>query len=195
MAVTPTIDAAQRCKDKAILFKDTTDIYDSVLNITGYGSPNETRANITATSIEMKAPDGNYYKRVGNDTDLSLWNNHYFPTTKDKEVAILIAEQAKEVALENKLRDAANAEAAYYTEKKKAETNALLVKAGLTPIERARINMETRVKVAHELAQIKFPEKMFIVGSGNGKNGGASPIEAIGVAAYYDVFQKMSASK
>jgi hypothetical protein len=75
MAVTPTISATQRCKDKSIIFKDTTEIYDAILNTTGYGSPNETRADITATSIEIKGPDGNYYKRVGYDSDLTLWNN------------------------------------------------------------------------------------------------------------------------
>ena len=88
MAVTPTIDATQRCKDKVIILRDTTDIYDAILNTTGYGSPNETRANITATSIEIKAPDGNHYKRVGNDSDLTLWNNHYLPSVENKELAI-----------------------------------------------------------------------------------------------------------
>ncbi len=88
MAVTPTISATQRCKDKSIIFKDTTEIYDAILNTTGYGSPNETRADITATSIEIKGPDGNYYKRVGYDSDLTLWNNHYLPSVEDKEVVI-----------------------------------------------------------------------------------------------------------
>lgn len=88
MAVTPTITADQRCKDKVILFSDSTEAYDSSLNTTGYGSPNETRGNITATSIEIKAPDGNYYKRVGYDSDLDLWNNHYLPSVKDKVLSI-----------------------------------------------------------------------------------------------------------
>ena len=88
MAVTPTINATQRCKDKVILLSDTTEIYDATINTTGYGSPNEARADITATTIEIKAPDGNCYRRVNYDSDLELYNTHYFPTTKGKEVAI-----------------------------------------------------------------------------------------------------------
>ncbi len=54
--------------------------------------------------------------------------------------------------------------------------NAKLVSAGLTPQERAKIEKETAIGVAKELAKIKFPQMMFM---GNDGNGGGTPLEAL----------------
>lgn len=53
--------------------------------------------------------------------------------------------------------------------------NAKLVDAGLTPQEKARVEKETVIGVARELAKIKFPETM-IMGGSDGKN---TPLEAL----------------
>ena len=56
-----------------------------------------------------------------------------------------------------------------------AYQNAKLVSAGLTPQERAKIEKETSIGVAKELAKMKFPQMMFM---GNDKGGG-TPLEAL----------------
>lgn len=53
--------------------------------------------------------------------------------------------------------------------------NAKLVSAGLTPQERAKVEKETAIGVAKELAKIKFPSMMIM---GGGESGG-TPLEAL----------------
>lgn len=92
------------------------------------------------------------------------------------EVARLEAQKAKEVAK----RVEAEGEA-------KAAANRALVSAGLTPLERANIEKETRIGVAEALAKTKWPT---IVMSGN--SGQNSAMDVIALKQMTDLVDKMS---
>lgn len=96
---------------------------------------------------------------------------------KEQEVAELGAKKAKAQA--DSTRSAGEAE---------AYANKLKVAAGLTPLERATIDKETRIGVAAELAKTQYPSTM-IIGGGNGQS---SPMEAIGLRAMYDLVERAS---
>lgn len=96
---------------------------------------------------------------------------------KEQEVAELGAKKAKAQADSTRLAGEAQA----YSDK-------LKVSAGLTPLERATIDKETKIGVAAEIAKIKFPETM-IIGGGNGSS---SPMEAVGLRALYDLADRAS---
>ena len=97
---------------------------------------------------------------------------------KRTEVAKLAAQQAKYEAEKIK----AQGEAEAYAAKKKVE-------AGLTPLEKAKIEMETKIGIAKALAGVKFPERMII--SGAGSNGGTNPFEAVGLQSLYELSNKI----
>lgn len=97
---------------------------------------------------------------------------------KKTEVAKLAAQQAKYEAEKIK----AQGEAEAFAAKK-------LVEAGLTPLEKAKIEMETKIGIAKALAGVKFPERMII--SGAGSNGGTNPFEAVGLQALYELSNKI----
>lgn len=98
---------------------------------------------------------------------------------KKAEVAKLAAQQAKFEA--EKIRAQGEAEA--FAAKKKVE-------AGLTPLEKASIEKETKIGIAQALAGVKFPEHLIISGGSNG--GGANPFDAIGLQALYDLSNKIA---
>lgn len=87
--------------------------------------------------------------------------------------------------------------ATYEAQKIKAEGEAqayaarLKVQAGLTPLEKATIEKDTKIGIAAELAKVKFPETMIIAG-GDGKGGSANPFDAVGLKALYELSDKMS---
>ena len=85
MALSPKFNVSQRCKDSVMVFKDTTGDYDASKNAGGYGSPNIARSGVDSTTIEIKAPDGKYYKTIGYNSDLELWSSDYLFTAKDTE--------------------------------------------------------------------------------------------------------------
>ena len=60
-------------------------------------------------------------------------------------------------------------------EKAQADANRLKVNAGLTPQERAQIEKETRIGVAHELSNMQVPANMII----NGGNATSNPTESL----------------
>lgn len=93
------------------------------------------------------------------------------------EVARLEAEKAKQVALKVKAEGEA-----------KAAANRALVSAGLTPLERATIEKETKIGVAQALAGIKLPT--YVVAGGNG--GGNTAMDAMGLKMMTDLVDKMS---
>jgi len=99
---------------------------------------------------------------------------------QEKEVARLAAEQAKFEAEKIK----AQGEAEAYAAKKKVE-------AGLTPLERAQIEKETKIGIAEALAKVNFPDQMVIAG---GSNNGSSvnPFDAVGLKSLYDLSEKMA---
>lgn len=66
-----------------------------------------------------------------------------------------------------------------------AEANRLKVAAGLTPLEKATIEKETRIGVAQALAGVKFPNSL-IVSGGSGSHS-ANPFEAVGLQSLYEL--------
>lgn len=91
------------------------------------------------------------------------------------EVAKYEALQAKEVA--KKIIEEGRAE---------AEANRLKVKAGLTPQEKAEWEYKTAVGVAEKLSNVAVPD--FVVSGGDG---GANPMNAIGVNMLLDIQKRM----
>ena len=98
--------------------------------------------------------------------------------------------EVAELAAKTSLEEAKKVKAAGEAE---AYANKLKVAAGLTPLERATIDKDTKIGIATALAGVKFPESMIISGGGNG--GGANPFEAVGLNALYDLSNKMATSK
>ena len=98
---------------------------------------------------------------------------------QEKEVARLAAEQAKFEAEKIK----AQGEAEAYAAKKKVE-------AGLTPLEKANIEMETKIGIAKALASVKFPTSMVI--AGGSEKSGVNPFDAVGLQSLYDLSGKMA---
>jgi len=111
-------------------------------------------------------------------------------TQKDYEVGVLKAEQALKVAELDRQTAEENAKAELVKQEANAKANALLVKAGLTPREKAEIEKETAIGVARELAKINFPELMVIGGGSNGQT--INPFDAVGLEAFIDISKKMA---
>lgn len=98
---------------------------------------------------------------------------------QEREVARLAAEKAKF----DKEKVIAEGEA-------KAAANRALVAAGLTPLERATIEKETKIGVAQALKDIKLPRIVMTGGSGSGGAGAA--FDAMGLKAMTELVDKMS---
>jgi hypothetical protein len=96
------------------------------------------------------------------------------------EVAELQAKEAIEIAKKVKAEGEA-----------KAAANRALVSAGLTPLERATIEKETKIGVAEALSKLQLP-KIVSAGSGNGQ---ANAMDAMGLKMMMDVVDKVSLSK
>ena len=109
---------------------------------------------------------------------------------KNRDVAILKAEQELRVAELAKQRASEEAEAELVKRRADAEANALLVKAGLTPKEAAEINKDKTIGVARELAKLKLPE-IFISG-GNGESSSVDPFTAVGLESIINIVDKQS---
>ncbi len=90
------------------------------------------------------------------------------------------AEQAKQAKYEAE-RELAEGRAV-------AEVARLKVSAGLSPLERAQIDKETRIGVAAELAKVKVPQ--IVIGGGGGQDG-ANPMDALGVKMLLDVMGEL----
>lgn len=113
---------------------------------------------------------------------------------REKEVAELKAEklyQVARLAAKEALEEAKRVRAVGMA---KAAANQALVKAGLTPLQRAEIEKETRIGVAAELAKVVFP-KMMVIGSGNSKGGALNPFDAVGLKTFIEINESMSVKK
>ncbi len=95
---------------------------------------------------------------------------------KAKLVAKEEADQAKFIA--DKIEEEGRAEAA---------KNMALVKAGLTPQEKAEWEYKTKVDVARELAKVQVPSMVV----GGGANG-SSPMDAIGIKFLLEINEKLA---
>lgn len=70
-----------------------------------------------------------------------------------------------------------------------AEVARLKVQAGLSPLERAQIEKETRIGIAAELAKVQVPR--IVIGGGGAAGKAADPMEAVGVNMLMDVMARM----
>lgn len=105
---------------------------------------------------------------------------------KEKEIAELDAQKKLAVAELNRRSAEENAKALLTTKEAEAKANKLLVEAGLTPKEKAEIDMKTKIGVAEALAKVKVPA---IVNNGNGGN---NPMDAIGIKMLLDISEKIN---
>ena len=109
---------------------------------------------------------------------------------KEKAKAVTKAEQEYEVARLEAARAEEVAKRVKAEGEAKAAANRALVSAGLTPLERATIEKETAIGIAHELAQSQVrwvPE--IIMGNGNGSG---SAMDAVGLNMLMQVVEKMN---
>ena len=104
-------------------------------------------------------------------------------TQAEKEFAV--AQLSRKKAEEDAIADLTKREA-------EAQGAALLVRAGLTPKDKAEIEKEMAIGIAAEMAKIQLPEVM-IFGSGDGSP--TNPFDAIGLEAFMNISEKISASK
>jgi len=112
-----------------------------------------------------------------------------------EQTAVIQARKSKLVAAEKLEEDKYKAASTVALKKAEAEGDRLKVQAGLSPLERATIDKETQIGVAHELAAIKFPDNMVIVGGGGNGSGKVNPFDAVGLESFYNLSEKMSKTK
>jgi hypothetical protein len=110
---------------------------------------------------------------------------------KIKEVTI--AQKEFEVSQLKRKQAEQDAAAEVTTGKALAEVNRLKVQAGLTPLERATIDKETRIGVAAELAKVQFPG-MLIIG-GDSKGGATNPFDAVGLESFMRINDRLNSNK
>ncbi len=92
------------------------------------------------------------------------------------------------VAKEQALQARFQADKALAEGKASAEVARLKVQAGLSPLEKAQIEKETRIGVAAELAKVSMPQ--IVIGGGNGSSS-ANPMDALGVNMLMEVMGKL----
>lgn len=110
---------------------------------------------------------------------------------KIKEVTI--AQKEFEVSVLNRKKANEDAAADIVKGKALAEINRLKVQAGLTPLERATLDKETRIGVAAELAKVQFPG-MLIIG-GDSKGGPTNPFDAVGLESFMRINDRLNKDK
>ncbi|MDG1805759.1 SPFH domain-containing protein [Flavicella sp.] len=108
----------------------------------------------------------------------------------DELQEVIRARKAKLVAAENLEQAKLDAAAKLVLKEAEAKGDKLKVAAGLTPLEAASIEMETRIGVARELAKANVPN--IVIGGGDG---GANPMEAVGIKYLMDINDKLSKRK
>lgn len=104
---------------------------------------------------------------------------------KNNAVAKLNADKDFYTAQKNREIAAENAKSLILTGEAQAKTNELLVKAGLSPKEKALIDKETKIGVARELSKVAVPS---IVVGGDGKN---NANDLVGIKFLLDVSEKL----
>lgn len=109
---------------------------------------------------------------------------------KEKEVAELKAQKELAVAKLNKLAAEENSKAKLIAGQAEARVAKLKVQAGLTPKEKAEIEMQTRIGVAAHLSKLQLP-KLMVIGS-NGKGTQVDPFTAVGLESMMKITEKMS---
>jgi len=108
----------------------------------------------------------------------------------EKKTAVINAEREKEVAEQNALKAVEEKKKIIAIGEAEAESSKLKVAAGLTPLEKATIDKDTSILVAHELAQIKLPAMMVI--GGGGDKSVLNPFDAVGLESFIKISKGMS---
>ena len=108
----------------------------------------------------------------------------------DELQEVIRARKAKLVAIENLAQARLDAAAKLVLKEAEAKGDKLKVAAGLTPLEAASIEMETRIGVARELAKVNVPNIVI-----SGGSGGANPMEAVGIKYLMDINNQLSKRK
>jgi regulator of protease activity HflC (stomatin/prohibitin superfamily) len=108
---------------------------------------------------------------------------------KIKAVEVTKAEQEYEVARLAALKAKEEAKKIEAEGQAKAAANRALVSAGLTPLERATIEKETKIGVAQALSAIQLPT--YVVAGGSGGSGNTA-MDAMGLKMMTDLVNQMS---
>lgn len=111
----------------------------------------------------------------------------------EKIKATTIAQKEYEVSQLNRKQAEQDAASEIVKGKALAEVSRLKVQAGLTPLEKATIDKETRIGVAAELAKVQFPGMMII--GGNGSGGGMNPFDAVGLESFMRINDRLNSEK
>lgn len=106
-----------------------------------------------------------------------------------KKTAVIQAEQEKEVAEQRALKAEQEKLAIIAEGQAKAEAARLAVQAGLTPLDKANIDMQTKIGIAKAISETKFPDHLIVVSGG--QSGGANPFDAVGLQALYNLSNKI----
>ena len=106
-----------------------------------------------------------------------------------KAAEVTKAEQEYEVARLAALKAKEEAKKIEAEGRAKAAANQALVSAGLTPLERATIEKETKIGVAQALSAIQLPT--YVVAGGNGGSGNTA-MDAMGLKMMTDLVNQMS---
>jgi regulator of protease activity HflC (stomatin/prohibitin superfamily) len=108
---------------------------------------------------------------------------------KIKAIEVTKAEQEYEVARLAALKAKEEAKKIEAEGQAKAAANRALVSAGLTPLERATIEKETKIGVAQALSAIQLPT--YVVAGGSGGSGNTA-MDAMGLKMMTDLVNQMS---
>ena len=111
---------------------------------------------------------------------------------KEKAVAVLQAQKEKEVAALEALKAIEVAKKVKAEGEAQAAANRALVNAGLTPLEKATIEKETKIGVAEALAKSAQPLVPEIMMTGDSKGGANSAMDAVGLNMLMDLTTKLS---
>ena len=107
-----------------------------------------------------------------------------------KVKSVVEAQKNFEVAKFQKLQAEQEAKSKILQGEAEAAVSRLKVSAGLSPLEKAEIEMKTRIGVAEQIAKMKWPDHLII--AGGGKDGQFDPVHAIGLNNLYDLSEKQS---
>lgn len=106
-----------------------------------------------------------------------------------KEEAVIQAQKEKEVAKELAAKAVYEAEKTLTEGRALAAANRLKVEAGLTPLERAQFEKDTKIGVAEAMSKMTLPATMII---GGGQGGAINPWDIIGLEAYQRMVGNMA---
>ena len=110
---------------------------------------------------------------------------------KERDVAILNAEREKEVARLEAMKALEVAKKVKAEGEAQAAANRALVNAGLTPLEKATIEKETKIGIAEAMAKSpqKWVPEIMVIGN---EKGNVNPLDAVGLNMLMDLTGKLS---